>query len=306
MSEFKLTILGRGSALPTKVSMQPSQILEHNEKLMLIDCGEGTQISIRRLDVRISRLNDIFISHLHGDHCLGVIGLLSSFGMMGRRTGLTIHCHPEFEEFLKMQIKFFGGELGYDLKFNTFSPFKTNVIYQEKKLKVTAFPLKHSIPTSGFLFEETGKEPHLIKEKIDFYGVPISKYADIINGEDFVTENGFVIPNNQLTRPATPPTKYAYCSDTMYTEKNLELLKGVDCLYHESTFLEEDKARAKETMHSTAAQAGKFAKLSEAKKLLLGHFSSRYKNFEKFKEEAMQEFENTEIAEERKTYIFGQ
>lgn len=302
MSEFKLTILGRGSALPTKLSNQSSQILDMYEKLMMIDCGEGTQISVRRMDVKISRLNNIFISHLHGDHCFGLIGLLSSFGMMGRRNGLTIHCHPELEPFLKQQIEFFGGEVGFPVEFNTFSPFQQSVIFEDKNARVTAFPLKHSIPSSGFLIEEKEAPAHLIKEKADFYGIPLSKYAEIKAGADFVTPNGFVIPNHQLTTPPSKPTRYAYCSDTAFCEKIIPIIENVDCLYHEATFLSEHKARAKETMHSTATQAAEIARQAKVKQLIIGHFSARYHDYAPLLEEARQTFENTIMAEERKTY----
>lgn len=305
MSEFKLTILGRGSALPTKSSNQSSQILEAYDKLMMIDCGEGTQMMVRRMDLHISRLNNIFISHLHGDHCFGLIGLLSSLGMMGRRNTMTLHCHPELEPFLKSQIDFFGGDLGYPLVFNTFSPFKQAVIYEDKKITVTAFPLKHSIPASGFLFEEKQAPAHLIKEKADFYNVPLSKYAEIKDGADFVSENGFVIPNRQLTIPSEKPVRYAYCSDTAYNEKMIPIIEGVDCLYHEATFLHEHLARAKQTQHSTAAQAGDIATKAHVKQMIIGHFSARYTDYNPILEEAKAHFEHTIMAEERKTYTIS-
>ena len=304
METFKLTILGRGSAMPTPTANQSAQILEAHEKLLLIDCGEGTQISIRKQQTHLSRLNHIFISHVHGDHCFGLIGLLSTLSMMGRRCALNIYCHPELQTFMQTQINFFGGDMGYPIIFNTFSPFQSSVIYEDRTLRVTTFPLKHTIPSSGFLIEEKPSLAHLNKQKADFYRVPLSKYMEIKNGADFITENGFVIPNAQLTIAAAPPKRYAYCSDTAYNEKVIPYIQGVDCLYHEATFLNNAADRAKITQHSTAAQAAEIAKKAEVKKLIIGHFSARYADYQPLLLEAKSIFANTLLAEEFKTYPF--
>lgn len=302
--KLKLTILGRGSALPSKLANQSSQILGIHNKLMLIDCGEGTQIAIRQLDIALARLNHIFISHLHGDHILGLPGLLSTLGMLGRKGELNIYAHAGLEKYIAQQTEFFGEDFGYPISFHPVDPFHTTTIYEDKAIKVTAFPLKHSIPSSGFIFEEKPKPLHLCKEKADQYGVPISQYLNIKNGMDYVTEEGVVVPNSELTLPADPSKKYVYCSDTAYNEKMLPLIENADCLYHEATFLSEHKLRAKETQHSTAAQAAEIARKAKVKQLIIGHISARYTDFTPLLDEAKAIFKNSQLAEEKKSYWF--
>lgn len=301
---LKLTIFGRGAALPSKIANQSSQLLGIHNKLMLIDCGEGTQNSIRQMDVSLARLNHIFISHLHGDHILGLPGLLSTLGMLGRKGTLSIYAHAGLEKYLQQQIEFFGEDFGYPIDFHIVDPFHPNVIYEDKAMKVTAIPLKHSIPSSGFIFEEKPKPLHLNKEKADYYNIPISQYLNIKNGLDFVSESGNIIPNSELTFPADPCKKYAYCSDTAYNEKILPFIEGADCLYHEATFMSQHKQRAKETQHSTAAQAAEIARRAKVKRLIIGHISARYYDFAPLLEEAKAIFENTELAEEKESYWF--
>lgn len=302
--KLKLTILGRGSAIPSKLANQSSQILGIHSKYMLIDCGEGTQNVIRQLDLSLARLNHIFISHLHGDHILGLPGLLSTLGLLGRKGTLNIYGHANLEKYIEQQISFFGEDFGFPIAFHAIDPFHPAVIYEDKAMKVTSFPLKHSIPSNGFIFEEKPKPLHLCKEKADKYGVPISQYLNIKNGMDYVDEDGRVIPNAELTLPADPSKKYVYCSDTAYNEKMIPLIEHADCLFHEATFLSQQKLRAKETQHSTAAQAAEIARKAKVKQLIIGHISARYTDFEPLLEEAKAIFENTILAEEKKSYWF--
>lgn len=301
---IKLTILGRGAALPSKNANQSAQILGLHNKLMLIDCGEGTQNLIRQMDIALARLNHIFISHLHGDHVLGLPGLLSTLGMLGRKGALSIYAHPELETYLKQQIEFFGGDFGFPIDFHPVDPFHTSIIYEDKAFTVTAIPLKHSIPSSGFIFQEKPKPLHLNKVAADRYNIPISQYLNIKNGLDYIDVNGECIPNSELTLPAEPCKKYAYISDTAFSEKIIPYIEGADCLYHEATFHSQQKQRAKETQHSTASQAAEIARRANVKRLIIGHISARYNDFTPLLEEAKNIFENTELAEERKSYWF--
>lgn len=302
--KLKLTILGRGAAIPSKQGNQSAQILGIHSKYMLIDCGEGTQNLIRQMDIALARLNHIFISHLHGDHVLGLPGLLSTLGMLGRKGTLSIYGHAELEKYLNQQIEFFGDDFGYPIDFHAIDPFHTNTIYEDKGMRVISFPLKHSIPCNGFVFEEKPKPLHLIKENADKYGVPVSQYLNIKNGLDYIKEDGTVIPNSELTLPADPCKKYVYCSDTAYNEKMLPLIENADCLYHEATFHSQQKLRAKETQHSTAAQAAEIARKAKVKQLIIGHISARYTDYTPLLEEAKSIFDNTILAEEKTNYWF--
>ena len=298
MERFELNILGCGSALPTTRHFSSSQVINLRDKLYMIDCGEGTQIQLRRSKLKFSRLNHIFISHLHGDHCFGLPGLISTLGLLGRTADLTIHVQPDGEKIFQPLLDFFCKELPYKVKFNTFDPRQHALIMEDKTLNVYTIPLMHRVPTAGFLFEEKPKSAHIIREMTDFYQVPISQMNAIKNGADFTTQEGETIPNNRLTRPASPPKKYAYCSDTAYYEKIIPIVEGVDLLYHEATFSEEDMARAKETYHSSGRQAAQIAKAANVKRLILGHFSARYPDESLLLQEALSIFPNTVLANE--------
>lgn len=298
MNKFELNILGCGSALPTMQHVPTSQVLNVREKLFMIDCGEGTQLQFRRARLRFNRLNQIFISHLHGDHCFGLIGLISTLGLLGRTGDLTIHAVADLERILRPQLDFYCRDLSFQVIIKAFDHTKNTVIYQDRSLTVSTIPLDHRMPCAGFLFEEAENDLHLDGEAIKFYNVPIKELARIKQGADYLTEAGQVILNNRLTKPANPSRKYAFCSDTAYKESIIPIIKDVDLLYHESTFLEEDKARAKETRHSTAGQAAEIALKGNVKKLMLGHYSSRYSNDTLFLEEAVKIFPNTILANE--------
>lgn len=304
MEQAKLTILGTGSALPSKNTFPSSQILELRNKQFMIDCGEGTQIRMRQIPVKTSRLGHIFISHLHGDHCFGLIGLISSFGMLNRTADLYIHSQADLKDMMEKQLEYFCAELPYKIYFEPFNPKKNLLIYEDRSVSVSTIPLKHRVPTAGFLFKEKQGDRHIIRDMIDFYEIPLWKIPKIKKGEDFETADGKIISNELLTTPPDPPKTYAYCSDTMYSEKIIPIIEGVDCLYHEATFANNEIIRAKNTMHSTAEQAARIASKAGVKKLILGHFSARYNNRDLLLEEAKKEFQNTVLAQDMKTYFF--
>lgn len=299
-----MQILGAGSAVPTKKFSHPSQVLSLREKVFMIDCGEGTQHQVRRYGVRVSRLNHIFISHLHGDHCFGLVGLLSTLDTQGRTGDVYIHSHPELEELLRPMIAFFCKGLSFKIYFEPFSPTESELIYEDRSLTVRTFPMKHSVRSSGFLFKEREKERHVKPELLKYFKVPVAQIPLIKQGADFTTEEGEVIPNWQLTTAATPSKSFAYCSDTAYTEKYLEHIAGVDCLFHEATFLQQDIAAAKKTLHCTALQAATIAKMAEVKQLIIGHYSARYDDPAELLAEAKGIFENTDFAADGKTFLF--
>ena len=296
MSHFRIKILGCGSATPTLIHAPSAQIVDLRDKLYLIDCGEGTQLQMRRYKVRFNKLNHIFISHAHGDHCFGLPGLISSLGMLGRTGDLIIHGPVGIETFISPVIAQFCKELPYKVRFNIIDPQKNELIMEDRSLEVYSIPLKHRIPTCGFLFSEKPQEPHIIKEMIDFYHVPLKEIADIKQGNDFVAEDGTIVPHARFTRPAALPGRYAYCSDTSFAPSIIKYIEGVDCLYHESTFLEKDMHRAKDTFHSTARQAAEIASRAGVKLLVLGHYSARYANLDGFLEEAREVFKNVVLS----------
>lgn len=300
MTTFEVQILGCGSALPTTLHNPSSQLIDVNGKLFMIDCGEGTQLQMRKLGARMGKLHSIFISHLHGDHVFGLPGLISSLGLLGRTAELTIYAHQEIEQFLNPILNFFCKNLSYNVRLVLLKRKGYNLIYENKSISIYSFPLKHRIATNGFLFKEKEKQRHIKREMIDFYNIPIRKINNIKDGADFTTHEGEVIPNERLTTPSSPPRTYAYCSDTAYDESIVSHIKEADVLYHEATFAESELARAAKTGHSTAKQAAEIAQLAEVKKLVIGHFSSRYTNLNPLLEEAKAVFHETELAHEGK------
>ncbi|WP_085537195.1 ribonuclease Z [Massilibacteroides vaginae] len=296
MAEFNLNILGCGSALPTTRHLPTCQIIDLRDKLYMIDCGEGTQLQMRRMRIRFNRLNHIFISHLHGDHCFGLPGLLSTLGLLGRTGAITIHAAKEIKNYMDPILAVFCKGLPFEVKFNLINPHQHNLIMEDRSVNVYSIPLKHRIAACGFLFEEKPREAHIIRDMVDFYKVPVKKLKDIKQGDDFVTEDGEVIPNSRLTTPATPPKRYAYCSDTAFNPDMIPIIENVDLLYHEATFGEDEALRAKETFHSTAAQAAEIALRAKAKRLVIGHYSARYENISVLKEEADKIFPDTILA----------
>ncbi len=274
------------------------------DKQFLIDCGEGIQITMRQTAQRTSRLDHIFISHLHGDHCFGLIGLISTLAMMDRTRDIYIHAQPDLEKLLRPQLDYFCAGIPFDVIFCNFNPRKHEIIYEDRSLTVKTLPLKHRVPCCGFLFEEKQKERHIIKEMLDAYRIPLAAIPSLKAGEDYTTEDGTIIPNTRLTTEPTAPIRYAYCSDTAYLEKLIPLIRDVDCLYHEATFTQDMADRAKETQHSTAQQAATIAQKAGVKKLIIGHFSARVTDQNIFLQEAQAVFPHTLLAKEREVYTF--
>jgi ribonuclease Z len=302
MQHASLTILGCGSALPTRKNFPSAQILEIRDKQFLIDCGEGTQIRMRQMGVKTNRLGHVFISHLHGDHCFGLIGLISSFGMLNRTADLHVHAQADLEKIMLPQLAYFCNELPFKVIFHPINPRKHELIFEDRTVQVFSIPLKHRVPCCGFLFEEKPRDRHIIREMIDFYNIPTWRIPKIKLGEDFVTEEGELISNAVLTTASEEPKRFAYCSDTAYSEKIVPIIQGVDCLYHEATFMEDELLRSKQTQHSTARQAAEIAKLANVKKLIIGHYSARYLNQNELLKEAQLVFENTLLGEDMTVY----
>lgn len=293
MEPFRVHVLGCGSALPTLRHNLSSQVVEVRGKLFMVDCGEGTQLQLRRSRLKFTKVVAVFITHLHGDHCFGLIGMISTFGMLGRVAPLHVYAPKAFEPILKSQIDFFCNGLEYDVVFHGVDTTATNTIYDDRSLTVETIPLRHRIPCCGYLFKEKPTLPHINKEMVDFHGVPTSQYNNIKNGQDWINPEGKTIPFTTLTLPADTPRSYAYCSDTVYLPKLYEQIKDVDLLYHESTYVTADMEIAHLHMHSTAAQAAQVAHDAHAKKLLLGHYSGRYEDENVLLDEAKQIFPNT-------------
>ena len=298
MAEFNINILGCGSALPTTRHLATSQIVDLRDKLYMIDCGEGTQVQIRRIRVRFGRLAHIFISHLHGDHCFGLPGLISTLGMLGRTGELVVHGPKEVETYLRPVMDLFCRGMEFEVRFNPVDTRSHSLVMEDRSLSVYSIPLKHRIPTCGYLFAEKPKEAHIIREMTDFYQVPVRCMKDIKQGQDYVTPEGEVVPNSRLTRPAAPPKRYAFCSDTAYNRSIIPIIEGADLLYHEATFAECDLARAKETFHSTARQAAEIARDAHVKRLVIGHYSARYEDLSELHREAEAVFPGTILGNE--------
>ena len=298
MAEFNINILGCGSALPTTRHLATSQIVDLRDKLYMIDCGEGTQVQMRRMRVRFGRLAHIFISHLHGDHSFGLPGLISTLGMLGRTGELVVHGPKEVETYLRPMMDLFCRGMEFEVRFNPVDTRSHSLVMEDRSLSVYSIPLKHRIPTCGYLFAEKPKEAHIIREMTDFYQVPVRCMKDIKQGQDYVTPEGEVVPNSRLTRPAAPPKRYAFCSDTAYNRSIIPIIEGADLLYHEATFAECDLARAKETFHSTARQAAEIARDAHVKRLVIGHYSARYEDLSELHREAEAVFPGTILGNE--------
>lgn len=302
MEPFKVHILGCGSALPTLQHNASSQIVELREKLFMIDCGEGTQMQLRRSRIHFSKIIAVFISHLHGDHCFGLPGMISTFGMTGRTAPLHIYAPAAFEPILEQTLSFFCQGLEFKVVFHAVDTTQNKVVYEDRSLTVETIPLQHRIDCCGYLFREKPILPHIRRDMIDFYKIPISQINNIKAGADWVTAEGEVIANSRLTTPAEPARSYAYCSDTRYIKTLHELVKGVSTLYHESTYSAEDAERARLYWHSTSQDAAKVARDASVGKLLLGHFSARYNNESQLLEEAKEIFPNSYLTREGATF----
>lgn len=300
---FQLTILGSSSAMPTSKRYPTAQVLNVLGRFFLIDCGEGTQHQIRKNKINFGKLNHILISHLHGDHFFGLIGLISTQVLLGRKNDMHIYSHSELQRYIQFQLDFLGiKEMAFRLIFHPLNFKKKQVIFDDAKLSITSFPLHHRISCCGFLFEEKQKEANIRKDQLQKYKIPIREIKSIKAGADFITEKGKQIKNIDLIIPPSKPRSYAFCSDTAYFEKIIPIIKHVDLLYHEATFTESEKKLAQSTFHSTGKEAAQIAKLAEVSKLLIGHFSARYTNTELILEEAKSIFPNTFAVNEDDTY----
>ncbi len=302
MLPFKVHILGCGSALPTGRHNPSAQVVELRNKFFLVDCGEGCQLQLRRSRIGFSKINNVFISHLHGDHSFGLIGLISTMGMLGRMAQLNIYATPALWPILCVQLETFCHGLEYKVEFHPVDTSTVSVIYEDNSLTVETIPLDHRVPCCGFLFREKPTLPHIKRSMIDFYNIPVSQINNIKNGMGWVTEDGEEIPNSRLVAPADPPRSYAYCSDTKYIPGLGRSLEGVSTIYHESTYCEEDAIRAEKYFHSTASQAAMVARAAKAKQLIIGHYSARYDTEDTLLKEARKVFANTVAANEMKTF----
>jgi len=302
MHDFEVTILGCGSATPSLLRNPSAQLLNVAGHYFLIDCGEGTQIQLRKNAIKIQKISHVFISHLHGDHYLGLLGLLQTMHLLGRKTKLTLVCPPELKEIIDLQNKHSQTTIVYEIEYIFTNPKQTELVWEDDKIEIKSFPLRHRINCTGFLFKEKPHLKNIIKENLKEFDVPTSEVNKLRLGLDAINAKGKTIANAKLTLMPMPQRSYAYCSDTNYYEEIIEHIKGVDLVYHEATFLEAELERAKKTFHSTAKQAATIAKKAEIKQLLLGHFSARYGNTDGFIEEANPIFENTLVAQEGHTY----
>lgn len=301
---MKLTILGCYSATPRTDTNPTSQVLEINNHMFLIDCGEGTQVELRRNKVKFARIKHIFISHLHGDHFFGLVGLISTFRLLTRETDLHIYCPKGLKEVITLQMKLADSWTNYQLIFHELTSKSSELIYEDEKVEVHTISLDHRVYTNGFLFKEKEGERKLDMNAVLNADIDVAYYRKLKQGFDVTNEKGELIKNDTVTKPANPPKSYAFCSDTAYNEAIIPIIKGVDVLYHESTFLEKHANLAPKTKHSTAKEAATIAKKAKVKTLILGHFSTRYDDLNEFKTEGQTIFKNIELADDGKTFNF--
>lgn len=302
MQPFKIHILGCGSALPTKRHNPSSQVIDVRGKLFMVDCGEGTQAQIRRSRLSFTKLYAVFISHLHGDHVLGLIGMISTFGLQGRTAPLHVYAPAAYSQLLQMELDMFCSTLDYEIIFHPVDTTKQQIIYEDRSLTVETIPLHHRMPCSGFIFREKPGQRHIKPDMLNFYNIPQSQIHNLRAGMDWTSPSGEIIPNNILTTPPDPVRAYAYCSDTRYMPSLKERLHDVTTLYHEATYCEDMKDKAVKYLHSTAREAAMTARDANVNQLIIGHFSQRYLDETPLKEEAQAIFPNTVLANENHTY----
>ena len=298
MADFKVFVLGCGSAKPSVRHLPSCQAIEYRGKLMLVDCGEGAQLSICRQHLNFSRLTDVFISHLRGDHLLGLPGLLSTLSLHGKGGKVRVHIFEKGARLMHEILSTVGHETSFEIEYDILDPNGTHVIYEDNALTVKSFPLYHSVPCVGFRFDEQPKPRHLRGDMAKFLEIPVRELAGIKAGADFVRADGTVFTNDRLTTPADPSASYAYCSDTMFNPAVAESVRGVDLLYHEATYGDELAVKGAERGHSTASEAAEIARLAGAKRLLIGHYSSRYNDTDELLQQARAVFPDTIAATE--------
>ncbi len=301
--DFSVTILGSGAALPTFSRNPTSQYIVCNNRHILIDCGEGTQIQMRKFGVKFQRITHILISHLHGDHFFGLVGLLSTMHLLGRDQGIKIYGPEGLEQIIRSQLEIGGAKLDFSIEFKTLDGKSAGLLFEDKLIEIYSFPLKHRIPTNGFLIKEKGKERILLGELFKQDKLSIALIPFFKRGEDVIDEfTGKVYLHKKYTLEPKKSFSYAYCSDTMYFEKVIPYIENTTVLYHEATFLEKDRSRAKATFHSTAKDAAKIAEKAKVGRLLLGHLSARFENGLEHEKEAKTIFENVEVVEDGNVY----
>lgn len=300
MQPFKVYILGCGSALPTLRHSLSSQVVEMRGKQFMVDCGEGTQTQLRRSRIRFTKLGHVFITHLHGDHCFGLIGMISTFGLLGRTAPLHVYADAALGPMLQHQIDLFCSQLGYEVVFHPVDTTRRAVVYEDRSLTVETIPLCHRVPCCGYLFREKPTQPHIRRDMLGVYDIPTSQINNIKAGADWTLPDGTVVPNARLVTEADPPRSYAYCSDTQYLPDLHRQIEGVTCLYHEATYASDNEESARKYCHSTAAQAAQVALDAHAGRLVIGHYSARYEDETVLLAEAQKIFPHTELADERK------
>lgn len=301
---MKITILGCYAATPRTLTNPTSQVLEIKNRLFLIDCGEGTQVQLRKNKLKFSKINHVFISHLHGDHFFGLIGLISTFALLGRTTDLHVYGPKGIKEIIDLQLKLSNSWTNYKLLFHELTSKESEVIYEDEKVTVTTIPLKHRVYTNGFLFQEKIGERKLNLNVVQDFEIEKCYYQNIKNGKDITLKDGRVISNGKLTTDPDPALSYAFCSDTKYSEDIIPLIKNVTVLYHESTFLDSEESLASKTMHSTAKEAATIALKANVEQLILGHYSTRYESIDLFKKQAEMIFKNVLLADDGKSFEF--
>ncbi len=299
---MKLTILGCYAATPRTITNPTAQILEIKNRLFLIDCGEGTQVQLRKNKIKFSKINQIFISHLHGDHFFGLIGLISTFSLLNRNNDLHIYGPKGIKEIIMLQLRLSNSWPNFGLHFHELVSNQSELIFEDEKVLVETIPLKHRIYTNGFLFREKMDERKLNIEAVQEYQIEKCYFQNIKNGKDILLGDGRLIVNSQLTFDPPKPKSYAFCSDTSYNEAIIPLIENVDVLYHESTFLQSEENLASKTMHATAMEAATIAQKAQVQQLILGHYSTRYDSISFFKEEAETIFPNVLLADDGKTF----
>ncbi|MDP4280919.1 MAG: ribonuclease Z [Bacteroidota bacterium] len=298
---FSVTVLGCNSAIPTLTRNPSAHLLNANERFFLFDCAEGTQLQLRRYKIRFQRISRIFISHLHGDHYYGLIGLLTSFHLLGRKDPLDLYGHPLLKQILDIQLEASQTRLIYPIRFHEIGT-GYELLHEDDILTVHSFPVIHSVPTCGFIVREKEKERKIRKDKIARLNIPVEAMPGLKRGMDFTDSMGHIHLNKELTIDPPRPRSYVYCGDTSYTESIIPYIKDCNLLYHEATFMQDMVASAHEKKHSTAAEAATIALKAGAGKLLIGHYSARYDNLQPLLEEAKKIFPETYLAEEGKTY----
>lgn len=305
MIDFKVTVLGCGSAVPSRTANPSSQLVSYRNKQFMIDCGEGTQMRMIQYNAVHRNLDHIFISHLHGDHFYGLAGLISSFHLLRRKIPLYIYAPRKLKSLLEHHFEATNTKLFFQLVFRALEDFGERILFEDEFLSIAAFPLKHSTPTWGFVIREKDKRRRINKDFIQEYSPNLEEIYNIVNGGDFITEDDKLLSNHEITIQSSPSRAFAYCSDTAYDPSIIRFVEGVDLLYHEATFdnLQEDKAQ--KYLHATAAEAAKIANQARVKNLLIGHFSGRYKNLQLLLNEAKEFFTNTQICEEGREYIIS-